>query len=371
MIWKDFPYAPDRIEVSSNGDIRTKDILVSNKMGMYIRLGKIVSSSPNKRTGYIHLNITGINECLSHRVVAITFIDNPENKPQVHHKNHIRTDNRVENLEWVDNSENQYYSFKEGNGCNKGDNHPQTKLTYEIVSEMRKVYKNGGVSFRELGEMYGMSATNACDIIHRKIWDYDAPIKIQTKKEYKRIDPAESMDGEIWYSHPYIGDYMFSNFDRLKSPKREKIRKGGLPITTSERIIKFRKNIDGYYATGIKENGKQRTVFLHRIKALIFIDNPEDKPYVNHINNDPSDNSLNNLEWSTELENLIHAISQGRITYRKGETHHKAILTEEMVKEIRYSHKNKLLKRKDLPEKYGVSLSAIKDILKRKNWKHI
>ncbi len=72
------------------------------------------------------------------------------------------------------------------------------------------------------------------------------------------------------------------------------------------RIIKPHLNENGYLKHWLFENNKKKYLSLHRIIAIAFIDNPEEKPCVNHIDENKLNNDLSNLEWCTVKENNIH-----------------------------------------------------------------
>lgn len=113
-----------------------------------------------------------------HRLVAQTFIPNPENKPQVNHINGIRSDNRVSNLEWNTASENVKHSF---NFLNKerlmGEKNPSATLKDEQVVEIRKNYVYGkkgkkGITKKELADKYGVSFSVIKRIVQNKTWKH-------------------------------------------------------------------------------------------------------------------------------------------------------------------------------------------------------
>lgn len=64
---------------------------------------------------------------------------------------------------------------------------------------------------------------------------------------------------------------------------------------------------DRYYKVALPYNKKQKDFLVHRLIALVFIPNPDNKPYVNHIDGNRLNNAVNNLEWNTHAENMQHA----------------------------------------------------------------
>jgi hypothetical protein len=141
--------------------------------------------------------------------------------------------------------------------------------------------------------------------------------------------------------------------------------------TGQERIMSLCDKGQGYLGTVFVIDGKNTSVRVHRVIAEVFIPNPDNKPEVNHINGDKSDNRVENLEWVTKQENMDHYREFLNVVTLRGSEIGNSKLTEKEVLEIRNKFIPRVYGRKQLAEEYNVSPATIKDIIMRKSWKHI
>lgn len=118
---------------------------------------------------------------------------------------------------------------------------------------------------------------------------------------------------EIWKDiKGYEGLYQISNKGQVKSLYREYTLKVS-KIIVLEKILKPQKDRLGYQRIAFSYvKGKPTQFLLHRLIAEYFIPNPNNLPVINHIDNNPSNNSIENLEWCTQSHNIQHCFNQGR-----------------------------------------------------------
>jgi hypothetical protein len=109
---------------------------------------------------------------------------------------------------------------------------------------------------------------------------------------------------EIWKNiKGYEGFYQVSNLGRVKSLDRYITYSNGNVIFTKGKIINGFKKDNGYWSIDLYKNGTKKKFHKHRLVAMEFIPNPENKPEVNHKDENRSNNCVDNLNWCTSKEN--------------------------------------------------------------------
>ena len=139
------------------------------------------------------------------------------------------------------------------------------------------------------------------------------------------------------------------------------------------RMMNCRPNKDGYKTIALTKDGRSKTFFLHRIMLLIW--QPNENSYdleVNHIDGIKANCRLDNLEWLTHHQNMLHARTiPGTWKTHRGESIGSAKVTDEEVREIRQIWDNRKMSQREIARRYGVTQVAVHHIVARKSWKHI
>lgn len=154
---------------------------------------------------------------------------------------------------------------------------------------------------------------------------------------------------EIWKPIPKYSNYEISNYGN--------IRKLG-------KLLNIGIDSNGYKRINLQKQGKQTTFRLHKLLALVFIENPNNYKIINHKDGNKLNNDLNNLEWCTHSHNTKEAFRLGLMVGNKAEKHGRAILNKEKVSKIR----NNEIDFKTAKSEYNISKTQFYRVKKGIGW---
>ena len=140
----------------------------------YKRKQPIVMKTFISPTGYLHLELKKDNVKKNyrvHRLVTQTYIDNPENKPQVNHIDGNKLNNSIENLEWCTSSENNKHAYKSGLKCQNGEKNHQSKLLSRDIRNIRDM-RNNGHTHQYIANKFNIARQTVGDICNRRRWGH-------------------------------------------------------------------------------------------------------------------------------------------------------------------------------------------------------
>ncbi len=165
----------------------------------------------------------------------------------------------------------------------------------------------------------------------------------------------------------YENLYQVSNLGNVKSlPKSD-------GNGNRERLLKLEvcaKNHTSYYRVSLSKNGVVNRYQVHQLVAQAFIQNLDGKPLVNHIDNNPSNNQVCNLEWCTAKENRLHAATQNRLPRLSGENNGNAKYTARLINIIRSRHKNGMTQT-DIAKMFNIPQPTVSVIVRKIQWRNI
>jgi hypothetical protein len=255
----------------------------------------------NNKGGYLCISLVnsfGKRSFKVHRLVALAFIPNPENKTDVNHMDKNKHNNNISNLEWNTRAENNIHS----------------KLTVIITTNKNKPIYRIDKNSSEILEKY-----NSIELAAE--WIFSLGLTKTTHNGRNAIgnvilglsntaygfkweleNTSQSLENEIWKQ------VIIENENVINNDKQYFVSNLGRFKNSSGIIMdNYKVNENGYIRVFIYN----KTYALHRLIALTFLENSENKEQVNHIDGNKLNNCVSNLEWVTNQENQLHKFKIG------------------------------------------------------------
>lgn len=325
-VWKDI-LNYENYQVSNLGNVCNKNT------------GRILKQA--NKGGYYSVGLSCIKtkSYAVHQLVAQAFIENPEKKPQVNHIDKNGLNNNLKNLEWATNKEN---SIHRSNGVKQTTNQ-NLKIWRIDIKSNEKLEKYNSIEEASKWIISQNLALNFNSIRSSISYSIRGIYKSSYGFKWQKIE-YEHLENELWkeiiIENEDTSGYFISSLGRFKNKK-------------AVIMENYKPHHSGYIY--IRVNKKKYA--LHRLVAMMFLSNLDNKPFVNHKDGNKINNRLDNLEFVTCSENNFHAHKEG---LTKG--HRRKIIQYDLsMNEIK-----KFDTIKDASQILHISLSCIKDVLKEK-----
>tara|TARA_Y100000389_G_scaffold173853_1_gene183336 strand:+ start:3384 stop:4715 length:1332 start_codon:yes stop_codon:yes gene_type:complete len=271
-LWKTITYAQN-YEISNMGNIKN---IKTNKL-ITINYERLKKDNIRARPGLS--NEGKIKGYYLHRIVAEHFLDNPEKLPEVNHIDGDFYNNKAENLEWISKIDNMRHAT-------------ENKLIERYTR--RVIIKNKGTNEEKIFDKVSdcaeyLKCNPGLISLTCRGKRIDKRYDMKYENEERKIEGNENI---IWKEYPECKKYLISNTGEIKNKKTGRLMMGS--------------KVNGYrfMTLFIDKDKPKMNRLLHRMVAQTFLDNPDDKPVVNHKDTNILNNNVDNLEWVTYKENM-------------------------------------------------------------------
>lgn len=175
-----------KYEVSNLGNVRSLDRVTFTKCGRELPIkGRVLRPNVSNKDSYPRIILYGKNTSYKiyyiHRLVAAAFIPNLKNKPVVNHKDGIRNNNCVDNLEWCTQSENVRHAFATGLNPQIGETSTTRVLNESDVLEICQLIDDGELTYLDIGKKYGVGPVEVHRIHTGDRWNH-----LTSRKSYAK-----------------------------------------------------------------------------------------------------------------------------------------------------------------------------------------